>query len=206
MGSSSRRRVGGLKHELGDEDAGALAAAEALNGLVELLASEKETRGPAGDVDEAAVVDDRVAFGREGAAQGEGGVDFAKLGEVDGAEHGGAFDGAARRFELAGEQAEEGGFAAAVGTDEAEADAVGEQEVEIAEDRAVAEVAADVLELNEALGLAVGGGKVDACGGFNGALVGVGECTDHFVCAVDAGFGLGGAGLGTSAEPPRFRS
>ena len=34
--------VGGLQHEAGDEDAGALAAAEPLDGLVELLAGEEE--------------------------------------------------------------------------------------------------------------------------------------------------------------------
>ena len=46
--------VGGLEHEPGDEDAGALAAGEVADGLVELFAGEEETRGPTGDVNDAA--------------------------------------------------------------------------------------------------------------------------------------------------------
>ncbi len=63
--------VGGLKHEAGDEDAGALAAAEALDRLIELLAGEQKARSVAGDVNDAILIDDRVGVGRERAAKGE---------------------------------------------------------------------------------------------------------------------------------------
>ena len=63
--------VGGLKHEAGDEDAGALASAEAADGLVELLGGEEKTVGPGGDVDDAVLKDDGIGVRGEGAAQGE---------------------------------------------------------------------------------------------------------------------------------------
>jgi len=80
--------VGRLQHEAGDEDAGALAAAEALDGLVELLAGEEEARGITGDVDDAILVDDGIGVGREGTAEGDGVVELAHLREVDDAEAG----------------------------------------------------------------------------------------------------------------------
>ncbi len=63
--------VGWLKHEAGDEDAGALAAAEALYRLIELLAGEQKTRRVSGDVNDSILIDDRVRVGRERAAKGE---------------------------------------------------------------------------------------------------------------------------------------
>jgi hypothetical protein len=77
--------VGGFEHEFGDEDAGALAAAEPFDGLVELLAGEEEFGGVAGDVDDPALIDDGVGVGRERAAEGDAFVELAGLGEVDGA-------------------------------------------------------------------------------------------------------------------------
>jgi hypothetical protein len=85
-GLVEHEQVGGLQHEARDEDAAALAAAEALDGLVELVAGEEELRGVAGDVDDAILVDDGVGVRREGAAQGEGWVDLAQLREVDDAQ------------------------------------------------------------------------------------------------------------------------
>ncbi len=61
-----------------------------------------------------------------------------------------------------------------------------------------------MVELDEALGLALGGGEVDACGGGLLALVDVFELADEVVGGVDAGLGLRGAGLGAAAEPLRF--
>jgi hypothetical protein len=203
-GLVEHEEVGGLEHKAGDEDAAALAAAEALDGLVELVAGEEEFCGVAGDVDDAVLVDDGVGVGREGAAEGEGWVDFAELREVDDAEAVGALDGAGGRGDFSGHGAEDGGFAAAVGADEAELHAVGDAEADAADDLAATERDGDVFEFDEALGLAVGGVELDAGGGGAGALVDVGELADEFVGVIDAGLGLGGAGLGASAEPVDF--
>jgi hypothetical protein len=64
-----------------------------------------------------------------------------------------------------------------------------------------AEAERDIFELDEAFGLAVGGGEVDAGGGGLDALVDVAQLADEFVRVVDAGLGLGGAGLGAAAQP-----
>jgi len=61
--------VGGLKHEACDKEACALAAAEALYRLIELLACEHEARRVAGDVVHAILIDDRVGVGRERATR-----------------------------------------------------------------------------------------------------------------------------------------
>ena len=169
-----------------------------------MLGGEEELGGVAGDVDEAVLVEDGVGVGGEGAAEGDFFVELAGLGEVDGAEEGGFFEGSGGGFELAGEEAEDGGFAGAVGADEADADAVGDEEVEVLDDGAAAEDDGDVFELDEALGLALGGGEVDSGGGGLGALVDFLELADEVVGVVDAGFGLGGAGLGAAAEPVDF--
>ena len=70
-GLVEQQNVGGLEHEFGDENAGALAAGEVADGLVELFAGEEEAGGPTGYVDGAALVDDAVAFRGQGAAEGE---------------------------------------------------------------------------------------------------------------------------------------
>ena len=86
--------VGGLEHEAGDEDAGALASAEAADGLVELLGGEEKTIGPGGDVNDAILEDDGIGVRGEGAAQGERGIELALLLEVDDFEMVGGADGA----------------------------------------------------------------------------------------------------------------
>ena len=63
--------VGWLQHEAGNKHAGALASAEAGDGLVELFAGEEEAGCVAGDVDDAILVDDGVGIGCEGAAESE---------------------------------------------------------------------------------------------------------------------------------------
>ncbi len=82
-GLVEQENVGGLKHEARDEDAGALASAEAADGLVELLGGEEKTVCPGGDVDDAILEDDGVGVRCEGAAQGERGIELALLLEVD---------------------------------------------------------------------------------------------------------------------------
>ena len=137
MGSSSSSRSAGWSIKLRDEDAGAFASGEARDGLVKLLAGEEESRGPGGDVNDAVLIDDGIAVGRERAAQGLIFVELAVLLEVDDAQVGGALDGARGWLKLAGEQAHERGFAAAVGADEADAHSGGERKVEVLEERPV---------------------------------------------------------------------
>ncbi len=128
--------VGGFEHELGDEDAGSFTAGKIADGLVELLAGEEEARGPAGDMRCAALVDDGVGFRGESAAEGEAVVELAHLAEVDEAQGFGAADGAGGRLDFSAKEAEEGGFAAAVGADEADFHAGGEDEVQAGEEGA----------------------------------------------------------------------
>jgi hypothetical protein len=82
-GLVEQQHVGRLEHELGDEHPRPLAAGEVADRLVELLAGKQEARGPTGHVHGAALVDDAVAFGSQGAAQGEVLVQLAHLAEVD---------------------------------------------------------------------------------------------------------------------------
>ena len=89
-GLVEQQNVGGLEHELGDEHARPFAAGEIADRLVELLAGKEEARGPTGDVNGAALVDDAVAFRGEGAAQGQVLVELAHLAEVDQAQGFGA--------------------------------------------------------------------------------------------------------------------
>jgi len=85
-------------------------------------------------VDDAVLIDDGVAVGRERAAQGLGFVKLTVLLEVGDAEIGGALDGARCWLKFAGEQAHEGGLPAAVGADEADTHSCGEMEIEVAEE------------------------------------------------------------------------
>ena len=124
--------VGRLEHELGDEDAGAFAAGEVADGLVELFAGEEEARGPTGDVDDAALVVDAITFRGERTTEGQVFVEVAHLAEVDEAEGFGALDGALSWLDFAAEESEEGCFAAAVGTYEADF----RDEVEVGEENA----------------------------------------------------------------------
>ena len=109
-------------------------------------------------------------------------------------------------LEFAGQQPQQRGLAAAVGADEADAHAVGDEEVQVLRRSSfgLAEAQGDVLELDQALGLAIGGGEVDAGGRGLDALVDVAELADEVLGVVDAGLGLGGAGLGAAAEPVDF--
>ncbi len=111
-------------------------------------------------MDHAVLVDDGVAVGREGAAQGLIAVKLAVLLEVGDAQHVGALDGAGFRLDLAGQQPQQCGFAAAVRSHQADAHACGKVEIQVVEERALADGVAQVFELDEALGLAAGRGEV----------------------------------------------
>ena len=69
----------------------------------------------------ALVVDDRIAVGRQRAAQGQVRVELAVLIEVDNAQRLGALDRALERREFPAQQAQQRGLAAAVGAGQANA-------------------------------------------------------------------------------------
>jgi hypothetical protein len=212
--------VRGFKHQLGDENAGTLAAGEIADGLIELFAGKEESSRPTCYVNGAALVDDAVAFRGQSAAEGEIFVKLAHLTEVDKAECFGTADGAFGWFELATEQAQKGSFATAVGPDESNFHACGENEIQPLEEPGALlifwtgfrgrftgwDVAGDVVEFDKAFALAHAGFKVDARGVDGGARVHCGQLTDHGVGGVDAGFGFCCAGFGAAAEPLNFSS
>src|ERR1035441_9682681 len=68
VGSSSSSTSAGFRISLAISTR-ALTAAQPFDGLVELLAGEQELRGITRDVDDAALVDDRVGIRRQCAAQ-----------------------------------------------------------------------------------------------------------------------------------------
>ena len=78
-------------------------------------------------------------------------------------------DGAFGRLEFAGQEAQDCRLAAAVGADEADLRAVGEEEVEVVEEfrLLLSRQSVERLRLHrrfdEAFGLAIRGGEVDAC-------------------------------------------
>jgi hypothetical protein len=76
------------------------------------------------------LMDDRVALWRQRAAQGEAFIQFAHLAEVDQAQSRGAADRAFGRFQLATQQAQQRGFAAAVRAHQSHFHARGQNEVE----------------------------------------------------------------------------
>ncbi len=206
VGSSRIEDVRGFEHEVGDQDAGLLAAREVADGGIKFGGVEEEFLGPAGDVDGLALEIDGVADGAEGFAEFLGGVEgFAVLGEVDDAQVRGGLDGAGVGLEASavfesfgdrpGDEAQEGGLARAVGAQQAQALAGGEGEVEVFEEELAAQGFADAVEGEQAFGFAVGGLEVDG-GGLLGGVV-------AFAQGGELGASVGGVGdLGFVAGLP----
>src|SRR5215470_10147877 len=78
-----QQNIGGLQHELGDEDASAFAAGKAADRTVEILTGKKKTRSPSGYVDNALLINDRVAVRRESAPERGVRIEVAILVEID---------------------------------------------------------------------------------------------------------------------------
>src|SRR5262249_42161905 len=114
-GLVEEKDVGGLKHQLSDQDAGALAAGEIADGTIEVFAGEEEASGPAGDVNDAILEDDGVAVWSESAAKRNIGIEAAILVEVNHAKAIGAAQRTGIRLQIAEKQAKQSGFAAAIG-------------------------------------------------------------------------------------------
>src|SRR5579859_2517370 len=134
----------------------------------------------------AILINHGVAFGGEGAAQCDGGIDFAALIEVDDTQALGAADAARRGSEISAEKSQQRRLAAAVGTDEADAQSGSHNEIQFVEQSASCNFVGDVFQFDEAFGLAVAGGKIDLRCSRAGALVQVGEVSHQFVGFVDA--------------------
>ena len=114
--------------------------------------------------------------------------------------------GAGVGLELALQEAQQSGFAAAVGTDEADAHSVGDDEVEVRvrSGRSSPKAIGEAFDFDEALALASGGGEVEIGAGGAGAGAQVAKFADEFVGAVDARFGFATAGFGAAAQPLDF--
>ena len=150
------------------------------------------------------LITNRIAVGSERAAQSNVGIELAILVEVDDAEIFRLAHGAARGLQFTLEQAKKRGFAAAIRANEADAHAVGDDEVEMIEQLAIADGIAEIVESDELLGLAIGGGERDSGAGRASARVHVGEFADEFVGFVDARLGFSGARFGAAAQPLDF--
>jgi hypothetical protein len=153
----------------------------------------------------AALVEDRVAFGRQGPSQRDRAVQgLPALLEADGLQPRRPLDRAVVRLEAAVEQREQGRLAAAVGPDEPEPGAGGELEVEAGEDLPPRERLGEAAGDEELLRLAVQGVEVDAragAGGRPGALLQLRELGDQPLGLLDAALRLGGACLRAALQP-----
>ena len=157
-------------------------------------------------MDGAVLVDDGIAVGRQSLLQCEGKVERAVLVEINDAEIVGGLDFAGLGLDLAAQEAKQGGFAASVRTDQADAGSGGDGEVEIVEEFAGFETVGNVLDFDEAFGFAIRSVELDAGAAGAGAIVYVGQFSYEFVGVVDASFGFGGAGPWDHGEaiPSRF--
>ena len=196
-----KQYIRGLQHQLSDQDASAFSAGKPPNALIQRFTAEEETRRPRRNMNHLVLITHRIAVGSERAAQSNVGIELAILVEIDDAEIFRLAHGAARGFQFTLEQAKKRGFATAIRANEADAHAVGDDEVEMIEQLAIADGIAEVVESDELLGLAIRGGERDSGAGSTSASVHVGEFTDEFVGFVDARFGFGGARFGAAAQP-----
>ncbi len=70
MGLVEQKQVRGLQHQLSDQDAGTLTAGKSAHRAdLDFPGFKEKFRGPRGDVNYAFAINNRVAIGREGAAQ-----------------------------------------------------------------------------------------------------------------------------------------
>ena len=190
-----------LQHQPRDQYAGALAAAQALDWLVELVACEQELRGVARYMHDAVLIDHRIRVRRKRAAQRERGIQLAHLREVDYTQVLGALDVARCGSEFAGHRAQNRRLAAAVRADQTKLHAVDDAEAHIRNNRAATKSKLDLVELDQPLGLAVGRVELDARAEDARARVHLGELADQAVRIVDAGLGLRCSGLRSAPQP-----
>src|SRR3974390_1389721 len=199
-----QKDIGGLQHEPCKQYARTLASGEVRHRLVELLAAEKKPSRPRCHMNNSVLIDDGVTLGRQCPPQGDGGIQFAVLVEIDNLQRVGAAQSSATGSEFALQESQQRGFSAAVRADQTYPHAGSNREVEIGEKRAFAESVADTVHLNEAFCLPLGGGEVDSGAGGARASVEVGQFVHQLLCLTDARFGFTGARLGPTAQPCDF--
>ena len=137
-------------------------------------------------MDHAILVDHRIAVRRERTPQRHVRIEHAVLIEVDDLQRVGGANLARRRRQLAREQPQQRRLPAAVRADQADPHAGGKNEVEIVEQRAAADIEADIFQLDQPPGLPVGRGEIDAGAGRAGTRIQVRQFADQLIRLVDA--------------------
>ena len=112
-------------------------------------------------MNDAVLVDNRIAIGSKRSAQQNIGIQVTILVEIDHAKIVGFADFSGGWLKFAQKQAKEGAFAAAVGADQADAHAGSDAELNFFEEFSSAESEIDIVDLHQLAGLAIGGGKID---------------------------------------------
>src|SRR5208282_6414053 len=119
-------------------------------------------------------IDDGIAVRGERAAQGYIGIEGTGLVEVDYAQPIGAANLATGRSQVSLQQSEQRCLATAIRAYQADTHSGREDEAEPLEQRAISHRAGDALQFDQALSLAIGGGKVDLRCGTPRSLIQVG--------------------------------
>src|SRR5262249_37308720 len=146
-----------------DADAGLLAAGQVADGDLELLRPEEQLLRPGDDMNGAVAVGDGVAAGAEGLAQGDRRVEGRPaLLEPHDAQPVGPGQGAGVGGALAGQDAQQGALAAAVGPEQTEPGAGPQGQVEAREEGLAAEGLGDPRRREQLARLPAGGDEVDA--------------------------------------------
>jgi len=99
-----------------DQHAGPLASGEPANSLIQIFSRKKKSFGPGTDVDDAILINHRVAVRRERLAQGNVRIEFAVLVEVHYSQSLGTANFAGLWLDVSAQQAQQGCLAAAVWT------------------------------------------------------------------------------------------
>ncbi len=148
-------------------------------------------------------VDHRIPLRGQGAPQGHRAVErLAALLEEDGAQEGGALDFPVVRFEMPGEKRQQRRLAAAVRPQDAQPRAGRQRQADAVQDLLAFEGLAEFAGDEQLLGLAAGGGEVDAGGDrCRGAGLDLGQLVEEAVGLLDARLRLRGARLGAAAQP-----
>ena len=128
-GLVEKQHIGGLKHELSNQDASAFTAGKPADALVQRFTGEEETRSPRRDMNHLVLITHRIAVGSERATQRNVGVQLAILVEIDDAEIVCLAHGAARGLQFTLEQAKKSGLAATIRANETDAHSGSDDEV-----------------------------------------------------------------------------
>ena len=116
-----QQHVRRLQHQLRDQHPGALATGKLPHRTIQIFVGEKKPRGPGRHVNHAILISDRVAVRSQGPAQRYIRIQLAVLVEIYNFQRIGFGDFSGRRLDVAAEQAQQRGFAAAVGAHQADA-------------------------------------------------------------------------------------